>query len=156
MKIEQALNHEFVLKRVLGITKFNQKVWLIHFFMLNIISCSYLLRSGLKLIFHWKTQLLVNFKSLLISLAEVLTSRTTENKVVPSANNLHSLLRPFGKSLTYVKNKRGPRMEPSGTPAQMSTQDEHWLFKTTFCFLLAKKSFSILIRSPHIPFRRSF
>ena len=52
MKIEQALNHEFVLKRVLGITKFNQKVWLIHFFMLNIISCSYLLRSGLKLIFH--------------------------------------------------------------------------------------------------------
>ena len=79
--------------------------WL-HFFLLNIISCAYLLGSGLKLIFHWKAQSLMNFKSLVLSLAEVLTSWATENKKVSSANNLHLLLRPFGKSLTYIKNKR--------------------------------------------------
>ena len=67
-------------------------------------------------------------------------------------SHLHSLLRPFGKSLTYIKNKRGPRMEPCRTPARISTQEEHWPFKTTLCFLLVKKSFSILIKSPHIPF----
>ena len=66
-----------------------------------------------------------------------------------SANNLHWLLRPLGKSLTYIKNKRGPRMERCGTPTRISTQEEHWPFKTTLCFLLVKKSFSALIRSPH-------
>ena len=43
-----------------------------------------------------------------------------------SANNLHSLLSSFGKPLTYFKNKRGPRMEPWGTPARISTQEGHW------------------------------
>ena len=102
--------------------------------------------------FSLKAQLLINFKSLLISLAEVLTSWTTENKEVSSANYLHSLLRPFDKSLTYIKNERGPRMESCGTPARISTQEEHWPFKTTCCFLflLVKKSFIVLIRSPHI------
>ena len=106
------------------------------FFPLNIISCAYLLGSGLKLIFHWKVQLLINVKSLLISLAEVPMSWTTENKEVSSANNLHSLLRPSGKSLTYIKNKRGPRMEPCGTHARISTQEEHWPFKSTLCFFV--------------------
>ena len=36
-------------------------------------------------------------------------------------------------------------MEPCGTPAQISTQDEQRPFKNTFCFLLVKKSFSVLI-----------
>ena len=79
-------------------------------------------------------------------------SWTTENKEVSSANNLHSLLRPFGNSLTYIRNKRGPRMEPGDTTARISTQEEYWPFRTTLCFLLVKKSFSILIMSPHIPF----
>ena len=125
------------------------------FLLLNIIPCTCLLRSGLKLIFHWKSQLLINVKSLLISLAEVLMSWTTKNKEVSSANNLNSLLRPFGKSLTYIKNKRGPRMELWGTPTRISTQEEHWSFKTILCFLLVKKSFSLLMRSPHISFWRS-
>ena len=117
-------------------------VWLHFFFLLNIISYACLLRSELKLVFHWKAQLFINFKSLLISPAKVLMSWTMENKEVSSANNLHWLLRPFGKSLTYIKNKRGPRMEPCGTPARISTQKEHWSFKTILCFLLVKKSFS--------------
>ena len=69
-----------------------------------------------------------------------------------SANSLHSLLRPFAKLLTHIKNKRDPRMDPCGTPVRISTQDKHWPFKTTLCFLLVKKSFNILISSPHIPF----
>ena len=114
------------------------------FFTLNITSCACLLGSGLKLIFYWKGQLLINFKSFLTSFAEILTSWDTQNKEVSSLNNLHSLLRPFDKSLTYIKIKRGPRMEPCGSPVQISTPDEHWPFKITLCFLLVKKSFSIL------------
>ena len=90
----------------------------------------------------------------MISLAGVLTSRAKENKEVQSANNLHSLLRPSGESLRYIKNKRGPRMEPCGTPAHISSQGKYWPFKTTLFFLLVKKSFSILNKSPHIQFWR--
>ena len=43
-------------------------------------------------------------------------------------------------------------MEPCGTLARILNQDQHWPFKTTFSFLLVKKSFSILIKSLHIPF----
>ena len=58
-----------------------------------------------------------------------------ENKEeVSSANNLYLLQKPFGKSVTYIKNKKGPRMERCGTPAQMSIQDIHWIFKNTLCF----------------------
>ena len=91
--------------------------------------------------FPLKAQSLINFKSSLIILAEVVTSWATENKEVPSANNLHLFLRPFGKSLTYVKSKRSLRMKPCDTSARISTQDEHRPFKTTLCFLLVKKSF---------------
>ena len=114
-----------------------------------------LLWFELKFIFHWKVQVLMNFESLLISLAEVLTSWTTENKQVSSANNLHLLVSPFGKSLRYIKNKRGSRTELCGTLARISTQEEHWPCKTTLCFLLVNNLFSILIRFPHITFWHS-
>ena len=65
-------------------------------------------------------------------------SWTTENKEVSSADNLNSLLRPFGNSLTYMRNKRDPRMEPYGTPARISTQEDYWPFKTTLCFQHAR------------------
>lgn len=35
-----------------------------------------------------------------------------------SASNLHSVIRPFNKALTYVKNSKVPSMEPCGTPAE--------------------------------------
>ena len=129
--------------------------WLHFFFQLNTIPFACLLGSGLKLIFRWKYQSLIIFKSLLTSLAEVLASWATKNKEASSAKNLHSLSRPFGKSLTYIKNRWGPRMEPCSTPGRISTQDAPWPFKTTLCFLLVDKSFSIWIKSPHILFWRS-
>ena len=54
-----------------------------------------------------------------------ITSELTENKEASSASNLHPLLRPFGKSLTYIKNKRGPAMKPCDTPSQVSTKAGH-------------------------------
>ena len=35
-----------------------------------------------------------------------------------SASNLHSVIQPFNKALTYVKNSKVPSMEPCGTPAK--------------------------------------
>ena len=57
-------------------------------------------------------------------------SWTTENKDVSSANNLHLLLISFDKSLIYIKNNKGSKMEPCSTPARITAQDEPWLFKT--------------------------
>ena len=107
--------------------------WL-YFFLLIFIFCACLLGSGLKLIFNWKAQSLLNSRSVLISLAEALTSWTTENKEMSSANNFCSLLRSFDQSLIYIANNRGPRVEPWGTPTRVSTQNENLPFKITLCF----------------------
>ena len=52
------------------------------FFILwiKITSFACLLGSGLKLIFHWKTHLLIFFRSSFNSVTEAFTSETTENK----------------------------------------------------------------------------
>ena len=38
------------------------------------------------------------------------------NREASSANSLHSLVRPSGKSLIYIKNNKDPRIDPWGTP----------------------------------------
>ena len=78
-----------------------------------------------------------------------------ENREVSSANSSYSLLRPSAKSLIYIKNRKGPRIEPWGTPTLTSAQDEHWPFKTSLCFLLRRMSRKMLMISPLIPFWRS-
>ena len=63
--------------------------WLILLiFLLKITSWACLLGSGLNIIFHWKVQLLIFMKSLFKSFAVEFISWTTENREVPSANNL--------------------------------------------------------------------
>ena len=59
------------------------------FFMLQvkIFSWACLLRPGLKVIFYWKTHLLIFFRLSFNSLAEAFTSWTTENKDVSSAKS---------------------------------------------------------------------
>ena len=42
-----------------------------------------------------------------------------------STNNLYLLLISFGKSLMYIKNKKGHKMNPCGTPLGISTPDKH-------------------------------
>ena len=68
-------------------------------FLLNMISWACLLRSGLKVIFHWKAQSLIFFRSLFNSIVDVLMSCTTENREVSSANSLALDNKPSGKSL---------------------------------------------------------
>ena len=38
----------------------------------------------------------------------------------------------------YIKNNKGPRIDPSRTLALTSDQDEHWLFRTTLCLFCAE------------------
>ena len=68
-------------------------------FLLNIISWACFLRSGLKVIFHWKAQSLIFFRSLFNSIVDVFISCTTENREVSSANSLALDDKPSGKSL---------------------------------------------------------
>ena len=44
------------------------------------------------------------------------SSTTTPYKRVSSANSLTVEVRPFGRSLMYVKNNNGPSTDPCGTP----------------------------------------
>ena len=46
-------------------------------------------------------------------------------KVVPSANNINSKkFEVRQRSLMYIKNKNGPRMDPRGKPQEMSSTDD--------------------------------
>ena len=69
------------------------------YFLLNMISWACLKRCGLKVVFHWKAQSLIFFRSLFNSIADVFVSSTTENREVSSANSLALDHKPSGKSL---------------------------------------------------------
>ena len=68
-------------------------------FLLNMISWACLLRSGLKVVFHWKAQSLIFFWPMSNSIADVSISCTTENREVSSANSLALDDKTSGKSL---------------------------------------------------------
>ena len=51
----------------------------------------------------------------------------------------------FEELFTYIKSRKDQRMEHCGTPVRMATQDEHWPFKITLCFLLVKNLFTMLV-----------
>ena len=87
------------------------------FFLEKITSCAGFLGSGLKSIFHWYAHWEITIRSRFKYLADSLGSWTIEKREVLSANNLAVELSPLGKSLIYIKNNRGPRMDPCGTPA---------------------------------------
>ena len=50
-------------------------------------------------------------------LADSLRSWTLEKSDISLANNLAMELNPSGRSLTYIENNRGPRMDPCGSLA---------------------------------------
>ena len=110
-------------------------------FCLKMTSCAWFFGSGLILIFHWKTHLLIFTKSLFCSRAEVLLSWITKNKDVPSANSLAFEGNPSDKSLIYIKNNNGPSIEPWETPALTSGQSEICPFNKTLCFIFLRESY---------------
>ena len=67
-------------------------------FLLNITPCACLLESGLKIIFHWKAQLAIAFRSWLKVVALVWMSFTTEKRNVSSAKSLQYEERLLDKS----------------------------------------------------------
>ena len=52
----------------------------------------------------------------------------------------------------YIKNNKGLKIDPCGTSAQISAEEEHRPFKTTLCFLSLRKFSKILIISLQISF----
>ena len=57
-------------------------------FPLNVTSCVCLLKSGLKIIFHWKVQLVIAFRSWLKAVTLVWMLFTTEKRDVSSVKSL--------------------------------------------------------------------
>ena len=76
---------------------------------------------------------------------------TSENKDVSSANIFTIVSRLAGKSLIKIKKSKGPRMDPCGTPANISFQTEACPFRITRCFLSVKKSRNSESKEPDIP-----
>lgn len=58
-----------------------------------------------------------------------------KNTLVSSANKiLDSLSETLGRSLIYIKNSKGPRIEPCGTPQTMGRKGEfHCMIQTAVC-----------------------
>ena len=56
---------------------------------------------------------------------------TTEKREASSAKSLQFEERSFDKSFMPIRNNKGPKIEPCGTPAVTSSQDECGPFRTT-------------------------
>ena len=108
--------------------------------------------SGLKLIFHWKAQLFILFKSWFNLFADKCLSFITENSDASSANSLEFEIKLPVMSFMYIKKSSGPRIEPWGTPASIFAHFECWPFKTTIFFLSFKKLVRVSSKLPFTPF----
>ena len=87
-------------------------------FQENVISTACLVGFGLKDIFHLFAHCLRRFKSSFKSLAADTGSRTTVKNDVSSAKSFTLHTRLSVRSLIYTKKKRGPNIEPWGTPSE--------------------------------------
>ena len=50
-----------------------------------------------------------------------------------------------------IKKKRGPRIDPWGTPALIFAHEEYWPFRANLCFLASRKSIIKFNKSPLTP-----
>ena len=135
-----------LLKNVLG--------WIFPIvFLLKMTSWACFVGSGLKLIFHWKSELFISFRLVFRLLAVLSGPLTVENRYVSSANNLSLHWWSSGNSLMYIWNKSGPNIELWGTPAMILTEDELWSLRITLCFLFFQKSVKRLNKFPEVALR---
>ena len=123
------------------------------FFILwqKITSCTSLLGSGLKVIFHWFARkfILLNLPFKLFAAKLILS--TTEKSEKSFAKSL-AFVEAFWKIIYINQNNNGPRAGPCGTHDSISDHEGSWIFNTNFCFLCFKKSVTVLKRLPNIPF----
>ena len=99
---------------------------------LNMISWACFAGSGLKLIFHTIAHSFILKRSLFNRLAQSLILGTTENSNESSAKSLTFEFKPLGKSLMQIKNSKGPRIDPWGTPTLTSAHYECWPFSVFY------------------------
>ena len=57
-------------------------------------------------------------------------------------------LSPLGASLTLIKNKKGPRLEPCNQYLGINIVQDEFPFKRNFCFVSSKKYLNTSIKSP--------
>ena len=62
-----------------------------------------------------------------------------EKSEVSSSDNSGFVVRLSDQSLIYIRNNKGPRIEPRGAPVSTLAHVEHWSFRATLCFLLLNK-----------------
>jgi hypothetical protein len=65
----------------------------------------------------------------------VCTSLSESDSVVSSANKSEKRLLDFGKSFMSIKNNRGPKMDPCGSPLSDRRQELEAPFIFTYCSL---------------------
>ena len=106
-------------------------------FLFKEILIKFVLR-GLKSTSHLLAQFSIFVRSVFKSFSAILKSLYAFNKIVSSAYKLILLWIVSSRSLIKIKNNRGPRMEPSGTPARSSRSSENLPPMTTFCFRLLR------------------
>ena len=124
------------------------------FFILRekITSYACLLGSGLKVIFHLLAQAFILLKSLFRLDADKFIFSTAGKSETWSAKSLKFVVWPSERSLIYIKNNKGPRIDPCGTPDSILDHEDSGPFNTTLCFLKFKKSVRVLKRLPDMPF----
>ena len=81
------------------------------------------------------------------------SSTTTPYKRVSSANSLTVEVRPFGRSLMYVRNNSGPSTDPCGTPEVNGEEVDVAPSQLTVWALLVRKDSIQDKRFPWIPYR---
>ena len=118
----------------------------------KITSWACLLRSRLKLVFHWIAQLFLLSKSWFNLFADKCLSFITDKSDVSSSNSLGFQTKLSGRSFTYIKKSSGPRIEPWRTSASIFAHFECWPFKTTLCYLLFRKLVKVSSKLPFNPF----
>ena len=108
---------DVLLKRISG--------WsVLLFFLENISSTACFFGSGLNDILQSCARCLINSKSWFMSLAAESGSLTTVNNDVSSAKSLTLHFKSSVRSFLYTRKNEGPRIEPWGTPAEISPQEE--------------------------------
>ena len=121
-------------------------------FLEKITSWDCLLRSGWKLIFHRKAHSFILVRSLVFWGFNYWAMDKRKQSVIISKRSLTED-KPSAKSLIYIKDEDGPRIEPWETPNLTFVYEQDYSFNTTFCFFFRfKKKCTNFDKLPNIPF----
>ena len=104
----------------------------------KITSYAGLVEFELKSIFNLNTHFEINERSWVRFLALSFLFLAILQKDVSFANSFALLFKPSGTSLTYIRKRSGPNMDPWGTSARIGLHDELCQFKTILWNLLEK------------------